>query len=178
MSKRGNILFWCLYAIVWIIFLGVSIEAGGLVVNFFFSLYNPEILPKLYQKLDLTDLYNKNQMGFFGIYGLILSISILQAVMFYVVISMMHKMDLQKPFSGFVSKQIFKISYFSIAVGLLGSIAQKISKNLMHQSFKTENADQFWGDSGAFILMGAVVYIIADIFKKGVDLQHENDLTV
>ena len=29
-----------------------------------------------------------------------------------------------------------------------------------------------------FILMGAVIYIIATIFKKGVDIQNENDLTI
>ena len=38
--------------------------------------------------------------------------------------------------------------------------------------------NQFWGESEAFILMGAVVYIIAVIFKKGVEIQDEHDLTV
>jgi hypothetical protein len=38
--------------------------------------------------------------------------------------------------------------------------------------------NQFWEDSQAFILMAAVVYIIATIFKKGVEIQNENDLTV
>jgi len=28
------------------------------------------------------------------------------------------------------------------------------------------------------VLMGAVIYIIAAIFKRGVDIQSENDLTV
>ena len=48
----------------------------------------------------------------------------------------------------------------------------------MHYGFVTDNLNQFWTDSQAFIFMGAVIYIIATIFKKGVDLQNENDLTV
>jgi hypothetical protein len=38
--------------------------------------------------------------------------------------------------------------------------------------------NQFWADSQAFIIMAAVVYVIATIFSKGVALQNENDLTV
>jgi len=90
----------------------------------------------------------------------------------------MHKMDLSKPFDMFVSKQILQISYFTLYIGLLSYIARQVAKNLIHQGVVTNNLDPFLEDSQAFILMGAVIYIIATIFKKGVDIQHENDLTV
>lgn len=90
----------------------------------------------------------------------------------------MHKMDMKKPFSSFVSKQISRVSYFTLSIGLLGYIAKKITASLNHYGFTTSHLDQFWVDSQAFILMGAVVYIIATIFKKGVEIQNENDLTV
>jgi len=48
----------------------------------------------------------------------------------------------------------------------------------MRHGFVTDNLNQFWTDSQAFIIMAAVIYIIATIFKKGVDIQNENDLTV
>jgi uncharacterized membrane protein YedE/YeeE len=48
----------------------------------------------------------------------------------------------------------------------------------MHHGFVTDSLNKFWADSQAFILMGAVIYIIAIIFKKGVAIQNENDLTV
>ena len=50
--------------------------------------------------------------------------------------------------------------------------------SFQHFGFVTDGLNQFWADSQAFILMGAVIYIIATIFKKGVDIQNENDLTV
>ncbi|MBS1730472.1 MAG: DUF2975 domain-containing protein [Bacteroidetes bacterium] len=178
MSKTNNFVFWCLYIVVWIIFVGLSIEAGGLIVNFFFSLYKPEIVSNLYQKLDLTQMYHESKMAFFGVYSFILTISILKAWLFYIVIRLMHSMDRSKPFSTFVSRQISLISYFSLSIGLLSYLAGQLSKNLMHQGIVTDNLNQFWVDSEAFIFMGAVVHIIAYIFKKGVELQIENDLTL
>ena len=178
MTKTNNFVFWGLYSVAWLIFVGLSIEAGGLIVNFIFSLFNPEFIQNLYQKLDLTQMYKDSKMAFFGIYSFILSISILKAVLFYIVIRLMHKMDLTKPFNTFVSNQILQISYYTIAIGLFSYIGRQIAKNLIHNGFVTSNLNQFWADSQAFILMGAVIYIIAIIFKKGVDIQNEIDLTV
>jgi hypothetical protein len=178
MSKTKNFVFKGLLIVVWIIFVGLCIEAGGLIVNFFFSLYKPEFVQNLYQKLDLIEMYKDSKWVFFGIYSFILSISILKACLFYIVIRLMHKMDLSKPFNTFVSRQISQISYFTLSIGLLSYIARQLAKNLTHHGFVTDSLNQFWADSEAFILMGAVIYIIATIFKKGVDIQNENDLTV
>ena len=90
----------------------------------------------------------------------------------------MHKMNLSKPFSSFVATQISHLSYYTLSIGLLSYIARQLTKNLSHHGFVTDGLNQFWADSQAFILMGAIIYIIATIFKKGVDMQNENDLTV
>jgi len=178
MSKTNNFVFWGLYALAWLIFVGLSIEAGGLIVNFFFSLFKPEFVQNLYQKLDLTEMYKESRLAFFGTYSFILIISISKACLFYIVINLMHKMDRIKPFNNFVSRQISLISYFTLSIGLLSYIARHLVNNLTHHGFVPDNINQFWVDSEAFILMGAVIYIIATIFKKGVDIQNENDLTV
>lgn len=178
MSKTNNFVFWGLYIVAWLIFVGLCIEAGGLLVNFFFSLYNPEFVQNLYQKLDLSEMYQQSKMVFFGVYSFILLISVLKAVLFYTVVHLMHKMDLSKPFNSFVARQISQMSYYTLSIGLLSYIARQLVKNLEHHGFVPDNLNQFWGDSQAFIIMGAVIYIIATIFKKGVELQNENDLTV
>ncbi|WP_373521285.1 DUF2975 domain-containing protein [Aquiflexum sp.] len=178
MSKTNNFVFKVLLIVAWAIFVGLCIEAGGLLVNFFFSLYRPEFVQNLYQKLDLKKMYEDSKLVFFATYSLILSISILKAYLFYIVIRLMHKMDLSKPFNTFVSHQILQMSYYTLSIGLLGYIANQFAKNLMKHGFVTNNLNQFWADNQAFILMGAVIYIIATIFKKGVDIQNENDLTV
>ncbi len=178
MSKSNNFVFWGLCIVAWIIFVGLSIEAGGILVNFFFTLYNPEFVQNLYQKLDLSQMYNDSQLVFFGVYSFILIISILKAFLFYTVVNLMHKMDLSKPFTAFVARQISLMSYYTLSIGLLSHIARQLVKSLMHHGFVPDNLNQFWADSQAFILMGAVIYIIAVIFQKGVAIQDENNLTV
>jgi hypothetical protein len=111
-------------------------------------------------------------------YSFILVIAILKAVLFYVVIILGSKIDLSKPFNSFVSKQISQISYYTLSIGLVSYIAQQSATNLMHRGFVTDNLNPFWADSQAFVLMAAVIYVIATIFKKGIEIQNENDLTV
>jgi Protein of unknown function (DUF2975) len=176
--STNNFVFKLLGVVAWIIFVGLCIDAGGLLVNFIFSLYKPEFVHNLYQKLDLSALYERSKWAFFSMYSFILVIAILKAVLFYVVIMLISKLDLSKPFNSFASKQITQISYYTLSIGLLSYIAQQTAKNLMHHGFDTDNLNPFWTDSFAFILMAAIVYVIATIFQKGLEIQNENDLTV
>ncbi len=178
MANTNNIVFKGLLIVAWLIFVGLSIEAGGLVVNFVFSLVNPDILPKLYQKLNLMTMYNSSPWSFYGMYSFILVIAILKAYLFYIVVMLMHKIDLQKPFSSFVSKQITKISYYTFSIGLLSYIAKESAQNLQKHGYVIDDLGQFWVDSEAFILMAAVIYIISVIFAKGIELQNDNELTI
>lgn len=178
MEKKNNYVFTFLTIVAWIIFVGLCIEAGGLIVNFIFSLYKPEFVQNLYQKLDLSKMYTRSKWDFFNMYTFILAISLLKAYLFYIVILLVSKLDLAKPFNSFVSAQITQISYFTLSIGLLSSLAQHNAKNLLEQGYEIDILDQFWADSEAFILMSAIIYIIAAIIKRGVEIQNENDLTV
>src|SRR5688572_30193164 len=178
MSTKNNWVFKGLYIVAWIIFVGLSIEAGGLIVNFVFSIYNPEFVPNLYQKLDLTDMYDQNQWIFYCVYSFILVIAIMKAVLFYLLIALQHKLNLSKPFDSAVSARINKISYYTLSIGLISYIASESTRKLQYYQFEVHSLNQFWGDSQAYILMAAVIYVIATIFARGVELQNENDLTV
>jgi len=178
MSKRNNFVFKGLHIIAWVIFVALCIEAGGLIVNFIFSLYKPEFVQNLYQKLDLSEMYNRSKLVFFVMYSFILFISILKAYLFYVVIRLLHKLDLSKPFNTYVADHIKKISYYTLSIGFLSYIARQTAQNLLHYGFEINTLNQFWADSEAYILMSAVIYVIAAIFSRGVEIQNENDLTV
>lgn len=178
MSKGNSFVFTGLHIVAWVIFVGLCIEAGALITNFVFSIYNPAMVKNLYQKLDLSEMYNRSQWAFYGMYSFILVVAFLKAYLFYIVAMLMHKIDLSKPFNSFVSEQITKISYCTFSIGIVSYIARQTARNLQHHGYAIDNLNQFWADSQAFILMAAVIYIIAAIFKKGVEIQNENDLTV
>jgi len=178
MSKQNNFVFKVLGIVAWVIFIGLCIEAGGLLVNFIISLYRPEIVQNLYQTLDLSEMYNLSKWTYFSMYSFILVISILKAYLFYIVIRMISKLDLSRPFNSFVSGQITQISYYTLSIGLVSLIARQTAKNLLHRGYEIDQLDQFWVDSQAFIVMAAIIYIIAAIFKRGIEMQNESDLTV
>jgi hypothetical protein len=178
MSTTNTLLFRGLHIVAWIIFIGLCIEAGGLIVNFVFSILKPEVVGNLYQKLDLNGIYNQSKLAFYSMYSFILVISLLKAYMFYIVVILMHKTDLSQPFSTFVSGKIIKISYCTFSIGILSYFARQTAKYLGKSGYDTDSLSRFWADSQAFILMAAVIYVIAAIFQRGVEIQNENELTV
>ena len=178
MSETNNFVFSGLKVVTWIIFVTLCIDAGGLIVNFIFSVYNPEFVHKLYQNLDLSEMYKRSKWAFFGMYHFILIIAILKAFLFYIVIKLITKINLSKPFNTFVARQISQISYYTFSIGLLSYIARQTARNLQHRGYIIDTLNQFWADSKAFILMAAVIYIIAVIFSKGVEYQEELEETV
>ena len=178
MSNNNIILFKGLKIIAWIFFIGLCIQAGGLLFSFIFSIFNPEFIKNLYENLDLSELYSQSESAFFGMYSFVLALAILKAYLFYFVIRLVNKFDLEKPFQHFISQQIIKISYYTFAIGLLGYIAKRTAISLSHKGYHIENLNSFWSDSQAFILMAAVIYIIAGVISRGIEIQQENDLTI
>ncbi len=178
MTLNNNFIFRVLQIIAWIIFVGLCIEAGALVVNFIFSIFKPEMVKNLYQKLDLSAMYAKSHWTFYSTYSFILFIAGLKAHLFYTVIMLMQKIDLEKPFSEFVSKKIMTIASTTFSIGIISYVARQTTKTLIHYGYSIDQLNPFWEDSQAFVLMGGVIYVIAVIFKRGVALQTENDLTV
>lgn len=178
---RSNIniyVFRGLQILAWIIFVGLCIEAGGLLVNYVFSTYKPSIISKLYQKLDLMEMYERSHWAFHVMYSYILVIAILKAYLFYLLILLLQKMNLKKPFSEYVSEQITKLAYCTFSIGVINYFAVSTAKNLSHKGYTVDILNAFWVNTEAFILMAAIIYVISIIFKRGVELQQENDLTV
>lgn len=178
MNQKDYFVFIFVKTVAWIIFVALCIEAGGLIVNFIFSVFKPEFVKNLYNTLDLTEIYKESKLVFFGVFSFVLFISILKAILFYVVVMLTQKMDLTKPFSNYVSNQILKISNYTLSIGVISFVAKKVSNSLVIYDFSLDSLNEFWVDSQAFILMGLVIHVIAIIFKKGIELQSENDLTV
>jgi hypothetical protein len=102
----------------------------------------------------------------------------LKAYTFYKITQLFPHLNLHKPFSKEISDLISKITYYIFSVGMLGAIAHRFNQELAKDGYPVENAYEYWNDYSAFLMMAAVVFVIAQIFKKGLEIQAENDLTV
>lgn len=174
-SNTNHFVFKLLHIVAWILFIGLCIEAGGLIVNFIVSIVKPEFVKNLYQKLDLSNIYAKSKWLYFSTYSFIIVIAVLKAILFYKLVSMMLRLNLDNPFTDFVAKNISMISYIILSIGFISYSGRYFFKKYLQQN---ESIWIFLEDNKAFILTGSVVYIISIIFKKGIELQRETDLTV
>ena len=162
----------------WIIFVGLCIEAGALLVNFVISLAKPEIINRLYKKLDLTNVYKQSQWAYYCTYSAIIALAVLKANLFHAVITLLGKLDLDNPFSTFVANKISTISNIAFSIGIVSYATRSSIERLLGESYDFNDINGFFVDSQAFIMMAAIIYIIAVIFKRGIEIQTENDLTV
>jgi hypothetical protein len=164
--------------LTWIIFIGLCIEAGAILFNFVYSAFRPVAAHNLYKGLDLSSLLAQDPVHYWAIGTLVFSVMALKAQVFYKVITTHQKMDANKPFSPEVAAGIRQISYYALWTGLLGLIAEGYFDRLTKIGLDVDAAGTFLDDSKAMILMAMVVFFIARIFQKGIELQTENDLTV
>lgn len=168
-----------LQVVAWIIFIGLSIETGALLFNFIYALFNPVVTKNLYFGLNLSELFAQHKFIYACVASFLVLISALKAYVFYLVIRVFMTLNLVKPFSLEVATIIERISYSVFRVGLLGLLAHQFFRGLTRKGIPVDTTvDLYWDEWGTFLMMAAILLVITHIFKKGMDLQVENDLTV
>ena len=159
----------------WIIFIGLCIETGALVVSFLISLFiNTDAAQHLYLGQDFSELYRSNIWYFVNTMSFVIILSGLKAYIFYLVIKIFLKVDFDHPFSATAVSLISKISHVALEIGIVALVAQHYSKWLLNQGILVE---QQWG-SWDYLFLAGIIFIIALVFKRGIEIQSENELTI
>lgn len=164
--------------IIWSIFIGLCIQAGTLLFTFTYSFFNPIVAQDLYEGLNLYTLLQEEVWFYGGIVTLILSIAILKAQLFYTMIRIFLKIDLIHPFSEEISKLISKLSYIAFEIGFFLLMAKGCTSWLIKRSFEVEGLQSYLSGAFEYFLLSALIFAIAQVFKRGVEIQAENELTV
>ncbi|MFT3823335.1 MAG: DUF2975 domain-containing protein [Chitinophagaceae bacterium] len=171
-----------LLIISWVIFVGICIQACGFIFNTFYTLViNPIDARYFWPKIDLSSLYDYDR-GYFLVETLLMTIvAILKAIIFYLIIKILHdkKLNVAQPFSNEVRRFILKISYLALAIGLFSWWGINYSEWFVKQGVKMPDA-RYLSIAGAdvWLFMGVVLFVIAQLFKRGIEMQEENELTV
>jgi hypothetical protein len=167
----------------WIIFIGLCVEAGAIVVNTFISLFiNPAGVENFWKgKEYLSSLYQYDY-GYFMVVAIIMCIvAILKAIMFYLIIKMFvsKNLDFYKPFSLELRQFITRLSYLAFGIGLFSISGDRYSELLSKQGLQAANL-QLLNLQGAdvWLFMAVILFIISNIVKKGIEIQTENELTI
>jgi Protein of unknown function (DUF2975) len=174
--------FKVLHVVAWVIFIGLCFEAGGLLFNTIFKLFlSPADATKLWNKIDLNALYDYNQSRYVTLTSLMVIVAVMKALLAYLIVKIFHdkKLDLAKPFNEIVGRFIINMSYLALGIGLFSSWGAKVRQSVTSQNIAIPDLqDLGLGGADVWFFMWVMLLVIAQIFKKGIEIQEENELTV
>lgn len=171
-----------LYILAWIIFIGLCMEAGGILFNVFYTLFvKPVGAQFFWNKMDLSGLYLADKGYFITITTLMSIVAILKAILFYVIIRTIHhrKLDFVQPFTRALPRFISTLSWLAIGIGIFSIWGTNQSKWLLTKSISLPDIQKMgFGGADVWFFMGVTLIVIAQICKRGVEIQTENELTI
>jgi len=172
---KTNQILEVLKVIAWIIFIGLCVRTGSIIISFLISLlFNSEGAANLYRDMDFAPILAYSQPHYIVMICLVISISAMKAYLFYQVIQIITKLNINHPFSEFTEKLIGKMAGVAFQIGITGLIAKLYAQWIMKQSvFFT-----FEGGTAEFLFLAGILYVVSVIFRKGIELQSENELTI
>ncbi|MFZ1705639.1 MAG: hypothetical protein WAT79_14915 [Saprospiraceae bacterium] len=176
METKSNFVLHTLHVIFWIIFIGLCINAGTLLVTFGLRFFwDTEGTRLMVLNPDLGHLFLENKNHYIGMMSFQIFITALKAYLAYLVLKIFADFNLERPFHHHMTSIITKISYTALEIAILSIIAEGYTKWLINRSVNIPAME--WG-SQEFLFLAGIIYILSLVFKKGVDLQSDNELTV
>ncbi len=172
-----------LQVLSWIIFIGLCVEAGAIVINTIITLFiNPTGVKNFWEGADyLSSLHHFDRGHFFVITLTMIIVAVLKAIMFYFIVKLFteKKVNISQPFSSELSRFILKQSYLALGIGLFSHCAFKFSLWLTNQGAKPIDL-QILHMAGAdvWLFMAVILFVIVQVVKRGIEIQNENNLTI
>ena len=172
---KTNVIMKVMNIIFWIVFIGLCIKTGALLFSLFVTLFlNSSGAADTYMGLDLLDIYNLNVEYYIGVASFLITLSAMKAYLAYLVVKLFLKFDLNYPFNEKTASIIAQMSYYALSIGVVAIIAEDYADRLMKQGVALQID---WG-AEQFLFFAGIIYIIGLVFKRGVEIQNENELTI
>jgi hypothetical protein len=171
-----------LEVISWIIFLGLCVDAGGTIFNAaYIHFLNPEAAKTSWQGVDFFDLYNYDKGQFMVIVLLMSIVLILKTIMFYLIVKIFidKTLSLTQPFNHEIRKFISMLAYLAIAIGFFSNYGLDYSTWLEGKGILMPDKTKLpFSGPDVWFFMSVILFVISHIFKRGIELQEESELTI
>jgi hypothetical protein len=97
--------------------------------------------------------------------------------MMYCVIKVLSNINLENPFSQPVFNLVSKLSGLALVIGI-AIIVTKNQTKWMAKTMDMGNYHGFFGGGDEFVFFAGILFIISLVFKRGMELQNESELTI
>lgn len=172
-SKTERILT-VMIVLSWVVFIGLAIPAGAILVCYWVSVINPEASKNLYKGLNLSSLRQFSFWHYKLIVAFMVAMAVLKSYVAYLVIKVLSEIKMVNPFTREIARRLEKIGYFIFGIWI---ITMFYDLDIAWLAKRIVGVQENY-ISPEFMFLAGVVFVIAQIFNKGVEIQSENDLTV
>ena len=165
----------------WITFIAVCVEAGGIMFNAAYVLYKPDVAKYFWNGADLSALIAHDRGQFMTLAIMMTIVAVLKTIIFYLIIKTFYdgKFNMQRPFNTDLTKLVFSIAWLCFGAGLFSSWGVKYTAWIERQGIPMPDIHVLRiGGADVWLFMAVVLLVIGQVFKKGIELQTEGDLTV
>lgn len=179
MKLNSNVVLKVLKVLTGVGFIGICVKAGSLLISYSVSMFvNPIGAKNLYMGLDLSQLKEQSSWEYSILLCCIFLIIALQALLFFVLLQIFKHLNLVSPFHEKIRKLILSLSILSFGIGLLSKITVGFSIRFISQGMSFPHLFEHIDIGDSFIFFGGILFFISVLFKKGIELQNENELTI
>lgn len=161
---KTHTLLTTLNVLTWIVFIALLIKAGTMLFLYGYSLIKPDVAGYLYKGLDLLEIRRSNMLHYSALSIGLASLPAIQAVIALIMIRIFSGMNLQSPFTMATADRLRLVSFLIVGIWGLTFATDLMGGNL------TLTTDP--------LFTAGLTYLIAQIFRRGVEMQTETELTV
>ena len=160
--------------LAWLALVGFIVQLGAILICYGVSIPNPTGAQNLYMGINLYDLRQANFGEYTGMVAFMAFFLIAKALVARRVIKVLSLIKLENPFTADIAGRLEKISYFIFGMAVM-TIPYSAYTEWLLKRFPTLPEKYASGD---FFFLACVIFVLAQIFKKGIEIQSENELTV
>lgn len=160
--------------LAWVAFIGLMINTGAILTSYVVSCFNPIASGDLYKGLDLRELRAFNFWYYTQSVSFMVAFEASKALVFYLLIKALSAVNLNNPFKVRMVRILEMISYVLVGTWFIAVIYNAYSSWIL----KTAGVSlEKWATEEFFFVAG-LVFVISQVFKRGVELQADSELII
>lgn len=166
--------------ISWVLFISLCIQAGSIIFSVIYSSFDPATAQNVYLGLNLSNLYQANIGHYLLVVSCLIILPILKAYIFYLVVTVFRTVNLESLFEIKLASLIARISNVAFLIWITLIISSTHTGWLTNNGIEISEIYTRSHNSGGseFFFLGMILVVISQIFKRGIEIQSENSLTI
>jgi hypothetical protein len=162
--------------VAWIAFIGSSIIFGLIIATIVLSYIAPDSKINFSSiTINQAKLRESHLIEYLFIVSFTVILALMNIQLWKKVKGILYKINLKKPFSMEIAIILEKIGYILLSIWIIEFMADSYTDYL---SKHIDGIEKGYKISFFYLFNAGIVYIISQIFKRGVEIQEENELTV